>query len=328
MASARRSINSLHACVAAALLAVTPSLASAQEFPSKPLRFIVPYPPSGAVDVLARTLAPPMSRALGQNFIVENRPGGNTVIAAELVMRAPADGHTVLLMAPSFTINPFVRSKLSYDVLRDFAPVARLVVSPLVIAAHPSLPMRNVKELVAFARTRPGQLTYGTSSVIGGQRIAMELFKELTRIDVVNVPYNGGALATMAAVGGHTTMLVTNVIEAAEQVKSGKLRGLAVTTIQRSEVVPEVPTVAESGYPGFDAGNWFGAVVRAGAPRAAIERLNLEMTRALDQPEVREVFVRQGLMPAATTPAGFDAFLRAEMERNGRIVKKLNLKID
>jgi tripartite-type tricarboxylate transporter receptor subunit TctC len=328
VASARRSINSLHACVAAALLAVTPSLASAQEFPSKPLRFIVPYPPSGAVDVLARTLAPPMSRTLGQNFIVENRPGGNTVIAAELVMRAPADGHTVLLMAPSFTINPFVRSKLSYDVLRDFAPVARLVVSPLVIAAHPSLPMRNVKELVAFARTRPGQLTYGTSSVIGGQRIAMELFKELTRIDVVNVPYNGGALATMAAVGGHTTMLVTNVIEAAEQVKSGKLRGLAVTTIQRSEVLPEVPTVAESGYPGFDAGNWFGAVVRAGAPRAAIERLNLEMTRALDQPEVREVFVRQGLMPAATTPAGFDAFLRAEMERNGRIVKKLNLKID
>ena len=313
---------------AAVLLIFLAAAAQAQEFPSKSLRFIVPFPPSGAVDILGRTLAQPMSRALGQNVIVENRPGGNTVIGAELVMRAAADGHTVLLMAPSFTVNPFVRSKLPFDVTKDFAPVARLVTSPIVIAVHPSLPMRNVKELVALARARPGELTFGTASVIGAQRLAMELFKERAKIDVVSVPYNGGALAAMAVVGGHTSMLVTNVIEAAELVKSGKLRAIAVTTAARSDVLPEVPTLADSGYAGFDAGNWFGAIVKSGAPRATIERLHSEMVRALEQPEVRDVLTRQGLTPAPLAPAAFETFLRGEMERNGRIIKALNLKID
>ena len=302
--------------------------AAAQEFPSKNVRIIVPFPPGGAVDVLARTLGPPIGRALGQSVVVENRPGGNTVIGGEIVARAPADGHTLLLMAPSFTINPFVRSKLPFDVLKDFTPVTLIVNSALLIAIHPSLPARNTKELIALARANPGKLTFATASVIGGQRLAGELFKEAAKIDVVNVPYNGGAPATMATVGGHTTMLVANIVEAAEQVKSGKLRGIAVTTLQRSNVLPEIPTVAEAGYAGFDAGNWFGALVRSGTPRSVVDRLNAEIIRALDDAEVRTVLTRNGLGPAAMTPEKVGAFIRSEMERNGRIIKKLDLKLE
>jgi tripartite-type tricarboxylate transporter receptor subunit TctC len=231
-------------------------------------------------------------------------------------------------MAPSFTINPFVRSKLPFDVLKDFSPVTLVANSALLIAIHPSLPARDTKELIALARANPGKLTFATASIIGGQRIAGELFKDAAKIDIVNVPYNGGAPATMATVGGHTTMLVTNIIEAAPQVIAGKLRGIAVTTIQRSDVLPQVPTVAEAGFPGFDAGNWFGALVRSGTPRPAIDRLNAEIVRALDQPDVRETLGRYGLVPAPMTPERFGAFIRAEMERNGRIITKLGLKME
>jgi tripartite-type tricarboxylate transporter receptor subunit TctC len=311
-----------------ALSALAAPLASAQEFPAKTVRLIVPFPPGGAVDILGRSLAPPVGKSLGQNVIVENRPGGNTVIGAELVARAPADGHTLLLMAPSFTINQFVRSKLPYDTVKDFTGVTLLASGALLIAVHPSLPAKNTKELVALARANPGKLTYATASIIGGQRLAGELFKDVAKVDITNVPYNGGAPATMAVVGGHTSMLVTNIIEAAPQVLAGKLRGLAVTTIKRSEVLPQVPTVAESGFPGFDAGNWFGAVVRAGTPKAAIDRLNAEIARGLELAEIRDMLLKQGLTPAPMSPEQFNAFLRTEMERTGRIVKTLNLRMD
>lgn len=300
----------------------------AQEFPSKSVRLVVPFPPGGAVDLLARTLGQPLSRAMGQNVIVENRPGGNTVIGAELVARAPADGHTVLLMAPSFTINPFVRSKLSYDTLRDFAGVTRIASNPLVISVHPSLPVKTVKDLVALARARPGELTFATASIVGGQRIAAELFRDAARINIVNVPYNGGAPAATAVMGGHTTLLVANVSETAPHIASGRLRGVAVTSLTRSDTLPDVPTVAESGYAGFEALNWFGAVVRAATPKNVVERLSAEIRDALQLAAVKDILGKQGLAPAAMMPREFDAFLRAEMQRNERIIRLLNLKID
>jgi tripartite-type tricarboxylate transporter receptor subunit TctC len=321
-------IKKFHFVAALAAFSAASPVVLAQEFPARTVRLIVPFPPGGAVDILGRALATPMSKALGQNVIVENRPGANTVIGAELVARAPADGHTLLFMAPSFTINQFVRSKLPYDTVRDFTGVTLLASGALLIAVHPSVPARNTKELVQLARANPGQLTYATASIIGGQRLAGELFKDAAKIDIVNVPYNGGAPATMAVVGGHTTMLVTNIIEAAPQVTAGKLRGIAVTTLKRSEVLPQVPTVAESGYPGFDAGNWFGAVARTGTPRAVIDRLNAEIARGLELAEVREMLLKQGLTPAPVGVEEFNAFLRREMERTGRIVKMLNLKMD
>jgi tripartite-type tricarboxylate transporter receptor subunit TctC len=301
--------------------------AATQEFPSKPVRIISPFAPGGATDTLGRALSTPLSRALGQNVIVENRPGGNTVIGTEVAVRAPADGHTLLVISPSYTVNPFVR-KLSYDPVADFTGVTRLASTAMIIASHPSVPAKNIRELVSLARARPGLLTYATASVIGSQRIAGELFKDVARVDITHVPYNGGAPATLATVGGHTSLLVTNIIEVAPNVRAGKLRALGVTTLKRSEVLPEVPTIAESGYPGFDAGNWFGISIRSSTPKAIVDRLNAEISRALDLPEVRDPLVRHGLSPAPTTPQQFTAFIRSEMERNGKIVKALNLKID
>jgi len=300
----------------------------AQNFPSRNVRLVVPFPPAGAVDVIARTLSQPMTAALGQNIIVENRPGANTVIGAELVARAPADGHTLLLMAPSFTINPVVRSSMPYDTFRDFAGVTRLASNPLVVSIHPALPARDVKQLIALARSRPGELTFATASILGGQRLAGELFWEAANVKVVNVPYNGGAPAGTAVMGGHNPVLVANVLESAPFINAGRLRGIAVTGLQRSDNLPAVPTVAESGYPGFEALNWFGAVARAGTPKPAMERLSAEITRALQTPEVKDILAKQGLNANPLALESFDAYMKAEMQRNERIVKALNLKID
>ena len=318
----------LRATILAFTAAFAPVAATAQDFPARPVRIIVPFPPSGVADILGRVLAPPLARALGQGVIVENRPGANTVIGAELVARAPADGHTLLIMAPSFTINAAARSKLPYDTLKDFTGITRIVSTALVIAAHPSLPAKSLKDLVALARPRPGELTFATASILGGQRLAAEQFADAAKIRLTNVPYNGGAPATMAAVGGHTTMVVANVAEVAPQIEAGKLRALAVTTLARSEVLKDVPTVAESGFPGFEAANWFGAVARATTPKNAIDRLNAEIGRALQLQEVKDTLGRQGLFPAATTPAGFDAIIRREVEVNGRIIARLNLRVE
>ena len=198
----------------------------------------------------------------------------------------------------------------------------------MVISVHPSLPARTLKELVALARSRPGELTFATASILGGQRLAAEQFADAAGIRLTNVPYNGGGPAATAAVGGHTTMLVVNVAEVATQIEAGKLRALAVTTLARSDVLKNVPTIAESGYPGFEATNWFGAVTRSATPRSAIDRLNAEIGRALQLQEVRDTLGRQGLSPAATTPAEFDGIIRREMEVNGRIIRRLNLKVE
>ncbi len=311
---------------AAAML--LPGAAAAQEFPSKSVRLMVPFPPGGAVDIIARTMAPPLSRGLGQNVITENRPGGNTVIAAEIVVRAPADGHTVFLMAQSYTVNSIVRSKLPYDTFRDFTGVTRLASNPLVISVHPSVPARTTKELVALARSRPGELTFATASLLGGQRLAMELFKEAAKFDVIAVPYGGGAPAAMAVIGGHTVILVANIAETVPFASAGRLRALAVTSLQRNNLLPNVPSIAESGYPGFEALNWFGAVARSATPKPVIQRLNVEIAKALQSPEARDVLTKQGLAPAPQSPEAFDAFLKAETDRNARVIKALNLKIE
>ena len=321
-------IKSLSLLALALLAALSAGRVVAQEFPSKNVRVIVPFPPGGAVDIIARTLAPSLGRAWSQNVIVENRAGGNTVIGAELVVRAPADGHTLLLMASSFTINPLVRSNMPYDTLKDFSGVTRIASNPLVISIHPSLPAKNVKSLVALARARPGELTFATASIIGGQRLAMELFKEAAGIELVNVPYNGGAPAAIAVMGGHTSMLVANITESATHIASGRLRGIAVTSLARSDHLPDVPSMAESGYPGFEALNWFGAVARSATPRTVIERLSADIGRSLQLSEVKDILGKEGLVPAATSPQEFDAFMQNEMRRFERVIKTLKLKMN
>lgn len=316
------------ALILTALAILAPASVAAQEFPSKSVRFVVPFPPGGSFDLIARILGIPVGKALGQSVVVENRPGGNTVIGAELVVRAPADGHTLFTIGPSFTINPFVRSKLPFDPAKDFSGVTRTVSLPMIIAANMSLPIKSIKELIALARARPGQITYGTASIVGQQRIAAELFREAARIDIVNVPYNGAAPAATAVIGGHTSMLLVNVADIVAQITAGKLRPIAVTTAARSDMLKDVPTIAESGFPGYEVTNWSGMVVRSTTPRAAITRMNTEITRAFQLPEVMEALAKMGLSPAPMSPEAFDAFLRAEMEKNGKIVGKLGVKIE
>jgi tripartite-type tricarboxylate transporter receptor subunit TctC len=311
----------------AAWAVLTGSAAIAQDYPNRAIRFIVPFPPAGLTDTLARVLAQSMSKAMGQNIVIENRTGANTVIGTELTARAPADGYTVLFNATSFTVNPFAHSKLPYDTLKDFTGVTRLVYNPLIFCSHLSLPARNMKELVALARKHPGELTWGVASIIGGGRIAGELFIDVAKINLTNVPYGGGAPATISVLGGHTSMMVGNVLDCSQHVTSGRLRGLSVTSLQRAEVLPNVPTIAESGWPGFESLNWFGTVVRAGTPRAVVERLNTEIAKALQVPEVKETLTKQGLTIGNMTPDQYDAYIRVEMARNEKVLKKLNLKV-
>ena len=315
-------------CVCAGLLIAAALPIPAQTYPSKPIRIIAPFPPGAGTDTLARTLAGPLTRAMGQNIIVENRPGGGTVVGTEVAARAPADGHTLLIVANSFTINPAVRSRLPYDARKDFAGVARLASTPMVFAVHPSVPAKSMKELIALARARPGQITYATSGAGTGHHLAGELFKSLAKIDLIHVPYQGGAPATMAVVGGHTSVLLVNVLSVAPHVDSGRLRALAVTSPQRVDTLKDVATVAESGIPGFDTSIWFGSVVPAATPKEAVNRLSTEILRALQLPEVKDVITKVGLTPAGLGATEFDAFLRSEMQRNEKIARAVGLKID
>jgi len=314
--------------VCAVVLLGIPMAVHAQSFPSKSVRLVIPFPAGGAMDSIARILVQPLGRAFGQNVIVDNRPGGGTVIATELVARSPADGHTVLLMANSFTINPAVRSKLPYDALKDFAGVSRLATVPVIFSVHPSVPAMTFKELIALARARPGELTYATPGSGTNQHLIGELLKSMARIDINHVPYQGGAPATMAVMGGHTSVLIINVTESGPHIQAGKLRALAVTSLERSVDFKEVPTVAESGFPGFEAITWFGAVVPAATPRDAINRLNADIVRALQLPDVRNGLSKLGLSAAGTSAEEFDTFIRSELRRNEKIARESNLRID
>ena len=311
----------------AAVTAAAAGAASAQGFPARQVRFVVPFAAGGTIDIIARLLAPSMSKALGQQIIVEDRPGGGTVIGTEVVARAQPDAHTLLLMGPSYTINLFAR-KLPYDTERDFAGIARLAANPLLFSVHPSLPVRTPKELVALARSKPGELTYATSSPTGFQRLAAEQFKLLAKIDIVNVPYQGGGPAAIAVMGGHTSINFGNVSEAAPYVAAGRLRAIAVTSLVRSEVMKDVPTLHESGYPGYEATNWFGAVTRAGAPKAAIDRLSAEFARALETPEARAGLGKIGLYNVYLNPERYEEFLRQQFRANEKIVKATGMRME
>ena len=318
------------AILAAATLATAQpvSIVAAQPFPSKPIRIIAPFPPGAGTDTLARTLAGPLSKALGQNVIVENRPGAGTVVGTEVAARAPGDGHTVLIVANSFTINPAVRSKLPYDALKDFTGVARLASTPMIFAVHPSLPAKSIKELIALARARPGELSYASSGAGTGHHLAGELFKSLAKIDLIHVPYQGGAPAAIAVIGGHTSILLVNILSVATHLPGGRLRALAVTSPERSDVLKDVPTVAESGFPGFDTSIWFGSVVPAATPKEAVNRLSAEILRALQLAEVKDVINKVGLNAAGLSAAEFDAFLRTELRNNEKIAREVKLRLD
>ena len=311
----------------AALIAATAfGAAGAADFPSKPIHIIVPNPPGGTVDIVARSAAQGLG-AMGQPVMVEPRPGGNNVIGSELVARAVPDGHTILLGGTHITINPLMR-KLPYDGLKAFEPVALLAATPNVIAVNAALAPTTIDELVAAAKARPGELNLATSSPGNGIHLTSERFQALAGIRTNYVPYQGGVQAALAVAGGHADIFVGPLSDAAPHVASGKLRLLAVTSAQRSELVKDVPTLAESGFPGFQAVQWFGVFAPAGTPKAVVDRLSAEMRRAIDREEVRANFAKLGIAVMPLGPAEFGEFLRNETRTFAAVIRDNNIKAE
>lgn len=314
------------AAFAALAMVAASSTAADAPFPAKPLRIVVTFPAGGSYDVVARTVAQRMQ--LGQNVIVENRPGGGSVIGTEVVARAPADGHTLLSIGPSFTVMNAVRSKLSYDTEKDFRAVGLAIELPMVVAVNMSLPVKNMKEYLALARARPGEISYGTSGPSGLHTILGESLKLAAKVNITLVPFQGEAPAVIAATGGHITGVLVNIMSTAPFIKSGKLRGLAVTAKTREELIPDVPTAREAGTPEIEASNWNGFVVPGATPDTVVARLNAEINKALNVPEVRDSLRTQGLKVAPGSSEQFAALLRSENARYSKVVKVLGLKAD
>jgi len=300
--------------------------ATAQNFPAKPVRLIVPFAAAGPADIQARLIGPKLTEAWGQPVVVENRAGGNTIIATELTARADPDGHIVLVVSAGFTINVSLYSKLPYDSLRDFAPVTQLTSGPAIVVVHPSLPVRSVKELIQLARSRPGQLTYASAGL--PSQLAVELFKVVTGTDLVHVPYKGAAPAMIDLIAGHVQVSFPTIIGAFSHVQAGRLRALATTGAKRAPAAPDLPTMMEAGVPGYEAANWFGTVVPAKTPTAIVSKLSQEIARVLRLPDVRERLLLQGMEPTSSTPEEFSAYIRSEMTKWARVVKASGAKAE
>lgn len=310
---------------AAAMLA---GAAGAQTFPSRPLRIVVPFPPGGAADLTGRILAEQMSKGLGQPVVVENKPGGSTMIGSELVARAPADGHTLLVVFPSFIVNPALRAQMPFDPLKDFKAVGQTIAVPMAIAVNPSVPAKSLEELIAIARTKPGEMSYGTPGIGTTHHIMGEMLKLAAKINLSHTPFQGAGPAITAVAGNHVTMIYGNATEIAPSVKGGKMRAVVTTGAERVDVLSDVPTMRESGFPELEATNWAGIVVAAATPPAVIARLNAELVRALRSAEVTEKFKSYGIVPVPSTAAQFDAFLQSESVRYTKVVKEAGIKAE
>ena len=309
----------LSACFAGAV--------AAQEFPQKTVRFIVPFPPGGATDGLARVLAEKMTEAWRQQVVIDNRAGAGGNIAAEIAAKAPADGHTIIIVGLNHAANLSLYSKLNYDPVRDFTPVSQVVSIHTFLVTHPSLPVKSVKELVALAKAKPGALNYASGGNGSSPHMAMELFKSLAKVNLVHVPYKG----TQSVIGilrGEAALLFENLISVGAHIKSGKLRVLAVGASKRSSALPEVPTVAEAGVPGYDMVLWFGVLAPAGTPAAAVKTIHREIANILKMPDVRSRLATQGADPVASAPDQFDAFIKSEIAKWAKVVKENGLKVD
>ncbi len=300
----------------------------AQTFPSKSLHIIVPFPPGGAADITSRLLGEHMGKGLGQSVIVENRPGGGAVIGYELGARAPGDGHTLLVVFPSFIINPAVKQGLKYDPLKDFKAVGQTISLSMAFAVNPSVPAKSIQELIALARAKPGEIAYGTPGAGTTHHVIGEMFRLAAKINIVHAPFQGEAPALTAAAGGHIPMVFVNASAVAPFAKSGKIRPLAVTTPERADVLPDVPTIREAGYPEIESTNWSGLVVPAATPPSAISRLNAELVRALRNAEVQEKLKAYGMSPAPGTPEQFGAFLQSEAARYAKAVREAGINAD
>ena len=295
-------------------------------YPSKPIRMLVGFPVGGGADVAARVLGPAMGESLGQQIVVDNRPGAGSAIASEIAAKATADGHTLVSIGSSHAVNAALYPALPYKPAADFSAIVLVARSPVVITANPTVPAKTLNDLIALARSRPGSINYGSAGVNGINHLAAELLKRMAGFDITLVPYKGVAQALPAVMAGEVQLMFATLPGSIVQIKAGRIRAIAVTAAKRSASAPDIPTVAESGVPGYEASSWFAFLAPVATPKPVVMRLNAEALRSLQRPDVRESLLRQGMDPAGSTPAEADAYLRAEIAKWTGVVKEAGIK--
>jgi tripartite-type tricarboxylate transporter receptor subunit TctC len=302
--------------------------AQAQQYPTRPIRFIAPYVAGGGVDFVARVVAAKLTEHVGQQVIVENRPGGGTNIGSELVARAAPDGYTLLIGGVPNTVNTIFFKKLPYHVVKDFAPISQMTTAPNILAVHPSLPVRTVKALIALAKTRRGELTFASAGIGSSNHLSGELFRVMAGIDIIHVPYKGGGAAVTDLLAGQVSMYFGTTPSTVPHVRSGKLRALGVTTLKRTRAAPDIPTMAEAALPGFDNAAWHGLMAPTATPAAIIDKLHSEVVRVLRLPEIIDRMAAQGVDVIASTPAELAAFIKQDLVKYDKLVKSAGLRIE
>jgi tripartite-type tricarboxylate transporter receptor subunit TctC len=318
-------LRSLAPKTVALLLAFT-TVAAAQDYPTRTGRIVIPFPPGAINDTIGRIIATQLTARLGRQFIVDNRPGAGGIIAYELVAHAPKDGHTLLIVSSAMTVAPWLRQKLPYDSIKSFTPIAILATAPVVVAANRDLPATTAKDLVALAREKPGKLQYASSGVGTFLHLAGELFKLTTAVNLLHIPFKGAGPAMTDVIGGHTQLVFASIGSTIAHLRSGKLKALGIGAMQRNRLIPDVPTVAESGWPDYVAANWFGIVAPAGTPPAIIARLQKEIAAIQDSAEMQKQFANDGAEIVRMSPAEFSALIASEMAKWGRVVKQSGIK--
>ncbi|MGZ8268274.1 MAG: tripartite tricarboxylate transporter substrate binding protein [Burkholderiales bacterium] len=313
-------------CAGLALFSAAAFVAAAQGYPARPIRYIVPQAPGGSSDTLARLITQRVGDALGQPLVVDNRPGATGIIGAEVVARANPDGYTLLQVATSHATNPAMQAKLPYDSVRDFKPISLLSQQPNIWLVHPSVPVKNIKELIAYAKAKPGQLNFASSGTGGSQHLSGELLKAMAGIEMVHIPYKGSPPALVDVLAGRVPLMSSTMPPALPHIKSGKVRVLAVTSAKRSPALPDVPTVGESGVPGYEAIAWQGLLAPAGTPQAVVARVNAEFVKVLKQPDIVSKLNEQGFETVASTPEWFAAYIKTEIQKWTKVIRAAGLK--
>jgi tripartite-type tricarboxylate transporter receptor subunit TctC len=300
----------------------------AQQYPTRAIRLIVPFPPGGGTDTMARVISPKLSEYLGQQIVAENRGGAGANIGAEVAAKSPPDGYTIMLATITNAIGASLYTKLNYDLAKDFATITQLATTPHILVVHPSVPVKTVKEFTAFTKARPDQITYSSSGSGSAAHLAGELYASLTGTKMVHVPYKGGGPSMIALVGGEVSVCFATMPSAVGYVKAGRLRGIAVTTEKRSPSMPELPTIAETGIKGYEAGSWYGLSAPAGTSKEIVSRLHAETIKVMALPDVKERLFNAGFEVVTSTPEQFAAFTRSEIQKWGKLVKATGLKAD
>jgi len=321
-------IRNLLALLTGAALLGCAIMADGQTYPIRVVRLVVPSSPGGGADFTARTIAPKLGEYFHQQVVVDNRAGAGTMIGGEVVARSAPDGYTLLLATAPLAINPAMYKKVPYDALRDLVHISQVVSLPNVLISHPSLPVKTVKELIAFAKSRPGQLDFASAGTGTAPHLFMELFLDMTGLKLTHVPYKGAGPGVIGVIAGHVSIMTPTILAALSHVRSGRVRALGVTSAKRASGAPDIPTIAEAGVPGYDATNWFGISAPAGVPREIVDLIYSNIARALQQQEIKARFSANGAEPVGSTPDEFGAYVRSETAKWGRVVKNAGIRAE